>query len=322
MRNQFMRNPMFILLMLIMTLSTISPVFADTCELRTHTQEDWGTSSRNDNPASYRTKHFASAFPNGARIGLEEHNSALFTSSLKIQTYLPSEGDASPLGGNTIDTTNPVGGLLGGETLALLLNVAFDLENESFAPSTSKLRDAVVQEGPCVGMPISQLLMEGNAILAGLPSTHAAEKIALCMKNVNENSSVLSCGNTTFPKETPNNSQNQSENISGNSGENNSGNNNVSDSPETSEESAPPSATLRIGKWYPKGTHYVFHCDTNNTSPTNYSWHFGDGEKLLQIKNQNVYHVYKKPGTYTLSCTAHSVESAISTEMSVIVVAG
>ena len=64
------------------------------------------------------------------------------------------------------------------------------------------------------------------------------------------------------------------------------------------------SVDLRILQWYPKGPDYVFVCDANGFTPTNYTWYYGDGHKLLNIKNQNTYHVYTALGTYNVQCIA------------------
>lgn len=63
------------------------------------------------------------------------------------------------------------------------------------------------------------------------------------------------------------------------------------------------SADLHIMKWYPKGPDYVFVCNITGFEPTSYTWFYGDGHKLLNIKNQNTYHVYEALGHYTVSCS-------------------
>lgn len=63
------------------------------------------------------------------------------------------------------------------------------------------------------------------------------------------------------------------------------------------------SADLHIMKWYPKGPDYVFVCNITGFEPTSYTWFYGDGHKLLNIHNQNTYHVYEATGHYTVSCS-------------------
>jgi hypothetical protein len=76
---------------------------------------------------------------------------------------------------------------------------------------------------------------------------------------------------------------------------------------------------VSIAPWYPKNMSYVFFCNTNFTA-TNYSWYFGDGEKLVQIKNWNVYHTYKRSGIYQLRCTAFAAGKSENATLQVAVV--
>lgn len=63
------------------------------------------------------------------------------------------------------------------------------------------------------------------------------------------------------------------------------------------------SADLHIMKWYPKGPDYVFVCNITGFEPTSYTWFYGDGHKLLNIRNQNTYHVYESLGNFTVMCS-------------------
>lgn len=63
-------------------------------------------------------------------------------------------------------------------------------------------------------------------------------------------------------------------------------------------------ANLYVKEWYPKGPDYVFVCNATGFTPTNYTWFYGDGHKLLNIHNQNTYHVYDALGDYRVMCSA------------------
>jgi len=62
--------------------------------------------------------------------------------------------------------------------------------------------------------------------------------------------------------------------------------------------------SLTIAPYYPQGWDYVFDCNTPGWTPTSYDWYFGDGQKLINITNQNVYHTYTAAGKYKVMCVA------------------
>ena len=64
-----------------------------------------------------------------------------------------------------------------------------------------------------------------------------------------------------------------------------------------------PGASLSIADWYPKGGNYVFVCEAEGFTPTGYDWDFGDGQKLYDVANSNVFHHYSHNGYYDVSCT-------------------
>src|SRR3989344_3061184 len=80
-----------------------------------------------------------------------------------------------------------------------------------------------------------------------------------------------------------------------------------------------PSVNMYIMKWFPKGPDYVFACNASGFEPARFTWFYGDGHKLLNILNQNTYHVYQSTGTFTVSCTATDGNLSASDTMAVTV---
>jgi hypothetical protein len=63
------------------------------------------------------------------------------------------------------------------------------------------------------------------------------------------------------------------------------------------------SVTLGVAPWYPQGNNFILECAAQEFTPTLYSWYFGDGQKLVDVTNSNVYHTYAS-GNYTATCVA------------------
>lgn len=76
-------------------------------------------------------------------------------------------------------------------------------------------------------------------------------------------------------------------------------------------------ADLHIMNWYPKGPDYVFVCNVSGFTPTSYNWFYGDGHKLINITNQNTYHVYEELGSHTVMCTGTDGVNAASDTMEI-----
>jgi hypothetical protein len=62
-------------------------------------------------------------------------------------------------------------------------------------------------------------------------------------------------------------------------------------------------AKLSIAPWFPKDKSYVFICETDFEA-TSYDWYFGDGNHLLNIHNDNVWHTFHDYGMYHVTCVA------------------
>jgi hypothetical protein len=61
--------------------------------------------------------------------------------------------------------------------------------------------------------------------------------------------------------------------------------------------------SVDIAPWYPKGNEYIFICNSDFEA-THYNWYFGDGEKLIHVEEQSVFHRYADDGEFRVSCTA------------------
>lgn len=155
---------------------------------QTHTQGGWGSAAHGDNPGSYRDDNFASAFPDGATIGDAGGYTALFTDAEAVKDFLPAGGTPMPFNQNHIDPEDTEAGVLAGQTLALTLNVGFDLYDPDFAPSVDDLGDFRVNElsNICYGMTVQEVLDEANAVLGGLPSSFSPSDINDCATWINE----------------------------------------------------------------------------------------------------------------------------------------
>jgi PKD repeat protein len=60
---------------------------------------------------------------------------------------------------------------------------------------------------------------------------------------------------------------------------------------------------ISIASWYPQGMNYIFICNPS-FGATSYDWNFGDGQKMFDVSNNNVWHTYSSAGIYEVTCTA------------------
>jgi hypothetical protein len=102
-------------------------------DMHTATQNSWGDPS--SGAASLLAANFDGVF--GASIVIGGTLTATFTDALAVFNYLPATGPAGPLTGNVQDPSTTSSGELGGEVLALQMNV--DLSAASVLASTVSL---------------------------------------------------------------------------------------------------------------------------------------------------------------------------------------
>jgi hypothetical protein len=164
---------------------------------RTQTQGGWSTTASGDNPGTYRDAHFSSVFPSGLVVGCQTDGYTLtLTTSLKVVDFLPASGPSGALTQDYVDwndggstSVHHPGGNLSGQTVALTLNVEFDLADANFGASATNLADLVVvcSCSPCVGMTVQQVLDAANEILGGCyTGTLSASDINDCASKINE----------------------------------------------------------------------------------------------------------------------------------------
>ncbi len=80
---------------------------------------------------------------------------------------------------------------------------------------------------------------------------------------------------------------------------------------------APQSTTLSVKAPYPINGSYVLVCNTTVQAPV-FDWAFGDGSKLLNVLNGDVFHTYAS-GNYTASCTAKNGTASVSATLPIFV---
>ncbi|GAB4183578.1 MAG: hypothetical protein OHK0057_02750 [Thermoflexibacter sp.] len=173
---------------------------------RTQTQGGWGSRANGNNPGVYRNANFANAFPNGLVIGCGTGFTIKFNTSAAIQDFLPQGGTPSALTTNYVmgGQGNPVqnlGNVFAGQVLALSLSIGFDLYDENFSGSTTKLKDLILKSGSykCSGdveetftiasafngWTVGKLLEEANKALGGCSSSYSIGELNSAVDAVN-----------------------------------------------------------------------------------------------------------------------------------------
>ncbi len=109
-----------ILLGFILTGSSVAQGSCDLTGMRTFTQGGWG-SKGNSTPGGIRDAHFDAVFPTYAEMG--GIKTAKFNTAKSVQDFLPAGGTSNKFTMNYTDPTSTSAGVLGGQVLALLLNV-------------------------------------------------------------------------------------------------------------------------------------------------------------------------------------------------------
>lgn len=110
-------------------------------EFATYSQESWGGTPAPGNAAQLLMDRFDFVYPTGSvevGIGGVGGFSAIFTSAPAILDYLPASGGPDPLNADLLDPTSTSSGVLGGQVLALRLNV--DFNDTGYLAGTSAIR--------------------------------------------------------------------------------------------------------------------------------------------------------------------------------------
>lgn len=167
--------------------SSISWYAPQTCDMNgyvTYTQGGWG-SPDNSTPGTIRKNNFASVFPSGLTIG-QGSNKATFTTAAAIRNYLPAGGTAGTISGTFTDPASLSAGVLGGQLVAMTLNVYFDSAGV-IGPNPNKLGNLVFVSGTFAGKSIYQFLAIANAAVAGVSTGYSLSDINAAATMVNEN---------------------------------------------------------------------------------------------------------------------------------------
>lgn len=137
---------------------------------RTQTPGGWGAPANGNNPGTYRDANFGICFPDGVTIGSMSGYTATFTTAMAVENFLPDGGTPSPLDMDYVDPLTTGAGELASQTLALALNVGFDLCDPNFGRHKLPLSVLIVvgpPTNPCLGMTVQQVLDEANMVLSG-----------------------------------------------------------------------------------------------------------------------------------------------------------
>jgi len=164
---------------------------SSTCEARlrnescgtgcTFTQGGWGTKCpgpqvgdpESTQPGCIRDNYFSQIFPTGVSIGDASGFKATWTTSQAVQDYLPAGGTPRALTQNYTNPTSTSAGVLGGQILALTLNVAYScggaFADLGIADAGFCYGSFVIPEycGKFAGLTVDEFLDIANLVLSG-----------------------------------------------------------------------------------------------------------------------------------------------------------
>lgn len=119
-------------------------------------------------------------------IGDLNSDYALFDSAEAIKDYLPEWGTPSALHGQYINPTHTPAGVLGGQTLALTLNLLYNNDAQVCGYNFANL-EVADSESICYGMSVEEVLNTANEFLAGSRCGLTFSKINKCAEKINLN---------------------------------------------------------------------------------------------------------------------------------------
>ena len=138
--------------------------------------------------SDYLDVNFATVFYSNLVVGCPGGFTIMLTSAADVKAFLPSTGTTKALTQsyvNPLDTD--INNALAAQTVTLALNIAFDLADPAFAPSsTVNFRDLIVTEaGPFYGYTVQQVFDEGNSVLGGCGGINTPAQIRTIMTVIN-----------------------------------------------------------------------------------------------------------------------------------------
>jgi hypothetical protein len=152
---------------------------------KTYTQGGWGAPPKGGNPGVYLHANFDAAF--GIELVVGGGYTLTLTSAQAVTNYLPDGSTPRALTRNYTDPKAPIT-VLGGQVVALALNVGFDLWDPNFGLPAENLAHLKVADpgSPFYGWTVAAVLAEANAVLGG-GGSHTPAQLNECCTEINEN---------------------------------------------------------------------------------------------------------------------------------------
>ena len=170
----------------VFSLFTSSNIQAQGSSFRTETQTTWGTVPHGNNAATYMSRKFHAAFPNGLEVGCT--NKLVFSNPSALTDFLPSDGSAAVLpSGTTINPSMANRNILVGHIVALKLNIAFDANDAHFSSSPILLKDLIVKTGIFAEKTVQTVLQEAENVVGGCSSAYQLSDLTMAVAKINEN---------------------------------------------------------------------------------------------------------------------------------------
>ncbi len=154
-------------------------------EYKTFTQGGWGSPPAGSNPGQVLAGSFATVYPNGLKVGVTG-KSMTFTSSNAVSVYLPAGGAPGTLTADLVDPPSSSAGVLGGQVVALRLNVDMSAAGVTGDPMGGlKLANTGTSLD---GKTVTEILAAAEQALGGgaLPSGYTLASLNDLVTNLNE----------------------------------------------------------------------------------------------------------------------------------------
>lgn len=141
----------------------------------TYTQHGWQAPCTGASGGCVRDAQFSSTFAvplscaakTGLTLGLDVLHRASFSSAGAVRAFLTQSGPPGALNAAECDPTGGASGALGGELLALKLNVRFSDVDALPKKDGTPLGELLMSAGPCRGFSVRQILARGEQALSG-----------------------------------------------------------------------------------------------------------------------------------------------------------
>jgi hypothetical protein len=154
---------------------------------KTYGQGAWGAPANGNNTGIYLNAHFASAYPNGLKIG-DCGRFILLTSSTAVRNFLPSGSAPRQLNAGIL--TNPsrqiYTNVFAGHLVSLNLNMTFDSLDAAFGNSSSLVKNATIKSGMFTGWTVQQLYNEANRVIGCGGSNSYINALKDAVEDINE----------------------------------------------------------------------------------------------------------------------------------------